>query len=292
MFSSTLEVMHQYFRDYPESIERQFRDVGLSSFPAVAAAEDLSDEARVIKPSVHESDAVLGIRSRAGDEFVLIFEVLRKPAEEKLRHWVRYVADVHDRCKVPVVLVVICNDRSTAKWASRPIRIGTDFWPSCVVSPLVLGPHNVRIPEGPIGEANLAPTHLGVIAHGKDPCVVGVLEPLAATLYELDEDRRVRIALEIQLALLEPTAARVWRNLTGFVTIDPDVMRSHPLLGDIIWAVETRGRAKGLLNLLEEREIRLTDLQRERILAVHDRELLRGWLRAAMLIGDADELFE
>jgi len=75
---------------------------------------------------------------------------------------------------------------------------------------------------------------------------MGVLEPFAATLYKLDEAVRVRIALEIQLALLEPAAARAWRNLMGFITVDFDVMRSHPVLGDVIRAVEARGRARAM----------------------------------------------
>lgn len=236
MFSSTFEVMHRYFREYPEGIEQVFRGAGITSFPDVAA----------VNRTERRFDCALRVRTKSGDAFVLIFEALRGPTEDKLRRWSRYLTDLHDLRKVHVMLVVVCNDHATAEWASRPFTIGTDFWRSCVVRPLVLGPHNIPMPGGPVGEADLAPALLGVIAHGRDPRVVGVLEPFAATLYELDEADRVRIALEIQLALLEPTAARVWRNLMGFITVDLDAMRSHPVLGDVIRVVEARGRASAM----------------------------------------------
>jgi hypothetical protein len=228
--------MRQYFRDYPQSIERLFRGAGFTSFPEVAAIELTECHAR----------SALTVRAEEGDEFVLIFETLREPSVERLRGWGRCLTDVYHRREVPVLLVVICNDHDTAEWASRPIEVGTDFWASCEIRPLVLGPHNVALPEGPVSEADLGSTLLGVIAHGRDPRVVGVLEALAATLYELDEATRVRLAVEFQAALVEPVAARTWRNLMGFITVDLDVLRAHPVVGEVIRAAEARARARGV----------------------------------------------
>lgn len=231
MFSSSFEVMHRYFHAHPEGIEQVFRAAGITSFPEEAA----------VNRAERQYDSALRVRTKSGDAFVLIFEALRGPSEDKLRQWSRYLTDLRALRRAHGLLVVICNDHATAEWASQPFLIGTDFWCSCVVRPLVLGPHNIPVPEGPIGEADLAPALLGMIAHGRDPRIVGVLEPFAAVLYEFDEASRARIALEVQLALLEPTAARVWRNLMGFVTVDLDVLRSHPVLGDVIRAAEAKG---------------------------------------------------
>jgi hypothetical protein len=51
------------------------------------------------------------------------------------------------------------------------------------------------------------------------------------------------------------------------------------------------GVAGSVLAVLDDRQIELTGAQRERILAVHDLEMLRRWHRAAMHVGSADELF-
>lgn len=308
MVSSSHEAMHRYFRDTPESIDQLFRGVGFTSFPDIVATEDLSGDVTAIVPTERQADSVLRVRSKDGGEFVLIFEAQRREAEEKLTRWPQYITNLYDRHEVPVILVVICHDRATAEWAERPIHIGTDFWTSGKIYPLVLGPHNVPLPTGPIGEGDLALAMLGAITHGDDPAVTGILEPLAATLYEADEATRKKFSLFIQLALVEPIAARTWRNLMGFITIDEEALRENPVLGEVVEVLEAKAEAKGeargeargeakgeveaLLTVLDERQIPVAEAQRERILAVHDREMLRRWLRLALHVEVADELFD
>lgn len=94
----------------------------------------------------------------------------------------------------------------------------------------------------------------------------------------------------------------------GFITVDEETMRESPVYSEFLEGVEARAEAKGVaegkvegkvegvaesvLDVLDDRQISLTEVQRERILAVHDREMLRRWLRAAMHVGSADELFD
>jgi hypothetical protein len=291
--------MHRYFRDNPESIDQLFRGVGHVSFPDVVAAEDLSGDVTAIDPTERQADSVLKVRTKEGDEFVLIFEAQRRKVDEKLTRWPQYITNLYDRHELPVILVVICNDHATAEWADRPILIGKDFWTSCKVYPLVLGPHNVPLLDGPVTEANLALAVLGTITHGKDPDVAGILEPIAATLYKADEATRKKLSLYVQLALVEPIAARTWRNLMAFITVDEETLRESPVLNEVVEGLEAKAEAKGLaegvagsvLAVLDDRQIELTGAQRERILAVHDLEMLRRWHRAAMHVGSADELF-
>ena len=85
--------------------------------------------------------------------------------------------------------------------------------------------------------------------------------------------------------------------------IDMELLRSNPVLGKMLEQAETeaeaRGEAKGfakrvasaLLIVLDEREIPLTDVHRERIHAMTDAEQLMGLVRAALHVGSADELF-
>jgi predicted transposase YdaD len=98
----------------------------------------------------------------------------------------------------------------------------------------------------------------------------------------------------------------------GFITVDEETLRENPVYGELLEGLEAKAEAKGVaegkakgvaegkvegvaesvLDVLEDRQISLTEVQRERILAVHDREMLRRWLRAAMHVGSADELFD
>jgi hypothetical protein len=296
MVSSSHESMHHYFRDSPESIDQLFRGVGFTLFPDIVATEDLSGDVTMIEPVPRQADSVLKVRTKAGDEFVLIFEAQQGRPEEKRFRWPQYVTSLYDRHELPIILVVICNDRSTAVWAARPITIGTEFWNCCQVRPLVLGPDEIPFPSAPIGEADLALAVLGVITHGKDRRVAGILEPLAAALHKVDEATRNKFALEIQSALTEPAFAQLWKELMNFVTVNEETMRDNPVYGEFLEEFEAKAEAMGeaasVLTVLEERRIPVDDAQRARILAVHDRQMLLRWLRLALRVGDADELFD
>ena len=53
-----------------------------------------------------------------------------------------------------------------------------------------------------------------------------------------------------------------------------------------------QGYAEGLLDLLEVREIEVSDEVRERIGACEDIELAEAWLVRAMKVGRAEDVFE
>jgi hypothetical protein len=295
MVSLSHEAMHRYFRDNPENIDQLFRQIGFRSFPDIAGTEDLSGDVTMIDPTLRQADSVLRVRTKGEGEFVLIFEAQRRPAEEKRTRWPQYITSLYDRHEVPVLLVVICHDEATAEWASQAIVVETDFWRSCMVNPLVIGPHNVPLPKGRIREADLAFVVLSVITHGKDPRVAGILEPLAATLHKADEATRNMFSQAVELALVEPSAAEIWRNLM-FIKVDEETLRESAMYGELVEGLEAKAEAKGeatsVLAILEERQVEVADVQRERILAVYDREMLHRWLRAAMHVASADELFD
>jgi hypothetical protein len=296
--------MHHYFRDNPESIDQLFRGVGFKSFPDVVATEDLSGDVTMLDPVPRQADSVLKARTKAGDEFVVIFEAQQGRPQEKRIRWPQYITSLHDRHELPVVLVIVCNDRATAVWAARPITIETDFWRSCEVRPLVIGPDEVPLLNGPISETDLVLAVFGVITHGKESSVAGILEPLAAALHKTDEATRNKFAFEVQSALVEPAVAQKWKELMMLMTTDVESVRANPVLGEVLRKVEdeakaegvaegrAEGVAEGVLTVLEDREIEVTEAQRARILAVHDRDMLRRWLRLALHVGVADELFD
>jgi len=81
-----------------------------------------------------------------------------------------------------------------------------------------------------------------------------------------------------------------------FITVDEEALRENPVYSKVVERIEAKAEAEGVaesvLDILEERQVEIADVQRERILAVHDREMLRRWLRAAMHVGSVDELFD
>ena len=92
----------------------------------------------------------------------------------------------------------------------------------------------------------------------------------------------------------------IGKELVNFITVNEETMRANPVYGEFLEEfeakAEARGEAKGeaeaVLTVLDERRISVAEAQRERILAVHDREMLRRWLRLALHVGDAEEFFD
>lgn len=294
MVTSLHEVMHRYFRDNPESVDQLFRAIGFTSFPDIVGAEDLSGDVTMLTPTPRQADSVLKMRTKADDEFVLIFEAQRRPAEEKRTRWPQYVTSLYDRHKIPIVLVVVCHDTITASWASRPIVISTDFWTSCTVRPLVLGPSNVPLPTGPIAEADLPLAVFGVITHGADSDVTGILDEVATALKKVGGATQEKFSWMIELALTEPSAEQKWSDIM-MLDIDRESLREHPRIGGIMDELEAEAKAEGLaegiLTVLDARGIVLTAEQRANVLAVTDQELLLRWLRAAADAPNAARLF-
>jgi len=158
---------------------------------------------------------MLTVQTSHGDEFVLVIELLREPDEVKRNWWPRYLTGLYAHHKVPIVLAVLCHDDVTADWAARPIVVGTDFWTSLEVRPLVLGPRDLPLPEGPICEAELPLAVLGVITHGDDPRVGRVLEEVAVALKAVDAAVRDQFSSMISRALREPSAVEKWGELAA-----------------------------------------------------------------------------
>ena len=284
--------MHQYFRDNPESIEHTFRGIGFDSFPDITSSIEISGDVTVLEPTERRADSVLRMTTKAGDRFIMIFEAQRERSEEKRARWPQYLTNLYDRHKEPVVLVVVCHDRATAAWAEKPISLGPDFWATCVVNPLVLGPHNVPAPTGPISEEDLPLAVFGVITRGKDPEVAGILGGVAEALQKTDEKTRENFVLYIQLALTDPFVAEEWKNM---MSLEVETVRSNPVLGKMLEQAETEAEARteagAVFTVLDERGIVLTDAHRERILAITDLKQLTRMLRAAMHVDSAEELF-
>ncbi len=84
---------------------------------------------------------------------------------------------------------MVCQDRKTARWAKKTIRIGTPQWTSLTMHPLVLGPHNVPLVTDPAKAAEVVPlATLSATTHGREPNAAAILKALASAMKTLDED--------------------------------------------------------------------------------------------------------
>ncbi|MFD7241258.1 hypothetical protein [Streptomyces massasporeus] len=142
MVTSTHETSHRIFQDHPEVLTPAFKALGLAP-PAKAIIEALTPDATEIKPLERRVDTVLKVEPSEGDGFLIAIEAQTAPSRDKGSSWSYYVAYLHAKFRLPVLLVVVCRNGPTASWAAGPFESRVGTWATQVTRPFVLGPDNV-----------------------------------------------------------------------------------------------------------------------------------------------------
>ncbi|WP_328938457.1 hypothetical protein [Streptomyces tauricus] len=191
---------------------------------------------------------------------------------------------------MPPVLLVVCQDKSTASWAAEPIRIGPSTHTSIAVFPLVLGPDNLPAIIDPDEAAqDLGLSVFSALTHAKDPALPAILDALATALVDTGGEIAKDWAEFIEIGLGDPRTRALWRNLMATYT------SRFPGSGTIIEESINRGlaqsRAEDIVRLLTLRGIDIPEAARERITGCADLETLGTWFDRAVTATDVEELF-
>lgn len=198
------ENLVEMFRDRPDfAADLLAGTLGITVPPfekARVSPGDLND----IMPTEFRADLVVSLTR--GDKVVLavIVEAQLRTDARKRRSWPAYVGTLYARLGCPVVLLVVCPNRKAARWCAMPIAFGI---PNLVLTPLVLGPHQVpavldiaaarRVPELAI---------LSVLTYGdRSPDQRLIFEAFLSVLSAFDDDHAERYT-EVILATLQATA--------------------------------------------------------------------------------------
>ncbi|WP_329547137.1 hypothetical protein OG548_25865 [Streptomyces sp. NBC_01356] len=290
MVSSLHEAMHRVFREDPGLFARATRALDIPPFETPISATPLPTDLTENQPVERRVDTLLRIKA-AGGEYLLAVEAQGKPDPDKHSSWAYYMAHLYAKYKLPPVLLVVCQDRKTANWAARPVKIGPPQWPALTLHPLVLGPGNVPVIDTPDAAARDIPlTVLSAVLHGRDRNVDDILKPLAAALRGLaasDPDTATLFTELTSQGLDKTEAIKIWRQL---VAADTSFFTSS-LSQEIRAEGEARGRVKDILLLLEGRSIPVSDTDRERITTCDDLDTLDRWFRRAITATSTTEVF-
>lgn len=307
------EILHNIFREDSQLFSRVLRFVEVS-FPEpheiIVGNIDSTETRKVLDRRI---DTVLEAQTEDGP-FLIAIEAQNRPDKLKLRNWAYYPAYLHELKGCPVVVIVVCRDEATARWARKPYCIGLPDRPSLVSTPIVVGPDNLptitdvaRVVEDPYFAI------LCALAHARNPEIGGILEALAAALARLEDSDFSRQLFEIIERGLEDTPALdLWRKAVSYIPIT--------MLPRSKWAQENiakgrevgreegfaegreegvaLGRAEGeavgitesVLRFLDYRGIRMTPAIRARISACTDVEMAKTWLDEALAIEDINQL--
>ncbi|WP_189214811.1 MULTISPECIES: hypothetical protein [Streptomyces] len=318
MVTSTHETSHRIFQDHPEVLAPVFEALGLPP-PLKAVIEALTPDATEIRPLERRVDTVLKVEPSEGDGFLLAIEAQTKRAPDKGANWAYYVSYLHAKFDLPVLLVTVCRNRSTATWAAGPFECRVGPWATQVTRPFVLGPDTVpRITDESEVAREPALATLSAVVHSESKDIAPILELLARGMRSFDKATATYWSEWVDIGLEDTPARETWRELAKMVityfpgrgTIYEEAYLDGKAKGEAeglakgeaaglakgeaagLAKGEARGEAKGVLRILELRGLPVSDDLRRRITTCTDLFRMDDWLNRAGTVERAEDLFD
>lgn len=296
MVTSAHEGMHRIFQERPEILTPVFRTLGLP-LTEKATVEVITGDATETRPLARHVDTVLRVGPSDGDDFLLAVEAQGKQDPKKEASWAYYVAYLQSKYRLPVLLLVVCRDRATAKWAAGPFDCETRGWTAQRTYPLVIGPDNLPvITDARTAAEKPAMAAFSALTHANDPDADAILDAMGQALKDMTGEAADYFYQFLDVTLAETPAGAKWRNIMGFVNYFPGrghVMEKAYLAGEAEGQAKGRaeGKRDGILRVLEVRELPIPNTARDRITSCTDLARLDDWLDRAGTVTDVEELF-
>lgn len=284
--------MHRIFQERPEILTPIFDVLGIA-LPDKAAAYAIATDVTETRPMARHADTVLRIDPSDGGDFILIVESQERRDVKKESSWPYYVAYIQSKYRLPVLLLVVCRDRATTKWAVGPFECGARGWTAQRTYPLVVGPDNLpMVIDARTAAEKPAMAAFSALAHANSPDIDAILDALGHALAGMDWSAAGYFYQFLDSALGETPSGDKWRHIMTFVNYFPGrgtVLEKAYLEGQATG--EATGEAKGILRVLEVRGLAISDNVRERITSCTDLERLNDWLDRSGTVEHAEDLF-
>lgn len=218
----------------------------------------------------------------------VVVEVQLRTDDDKRFSWPVYVSNIRYRRRCPTLVLVVCPDEDTAGWAAEPIVLG----PGSVTTPLALGAQLVPVVTDPV-QAAICPERavLSALAHGvKHRHWRQVVEAAWTALQAVDQDH-FDLYADMVHAALSGASRRYLEELMNVTVSEPlsPLFRPHWVRGRAEGRAEAGARA--VLAVLAARGIEVPDIAMQRITTCTDLDQLDAWVRRAVAVSSAQELF-
>ncbi|WP_406172758.1 hypothetical protein [Streptomyces sp. NBC_00996] len=157
------------------------------ALPDKATVYAIVSDATESRPLERHIDTVLRVSPSDGDDFLLAVEAQERRDPKKASSWAYYVAYLRAKYGLPVLLLVVCRDRATAKWATGPFDWGARGWTVQWTYPLVVGPDNLPvITDARTAAAKPAMAAFSALAHANSSDIDAILDALGRALAGMD----------------------------------------------------------------------------------------------------------
>lgn len=286
------DTLHGFLPAHPHALDRALEIIGLGISPGVTAVPLPADASGAPKMFTRAMDTVFRVmRPEGAKPFILLVEAQTERDDLKETSWPYYVAYLRDKYKLEVVLLVLCTDATTAKWAAQPLSTGIGRATQTTV-PHVLCPDNVpRITTRQEAARDLDFAAFSVWIHSKDADIEGILTSVGEALAEKADSESRNLAGQIEDGLGTEFAREIWRHLMSSLFT--------PIRGTIVGDAQIAGleegcvkkEAENLLHLLERRGLPVTQETRERVTSCTDLPTLDLWFDRAIDAATTEAVF-
>ena len=239
------------------------------------------------------ADAVIVAGSARDPVRAVIVEAQKRTLSVKPLQWARYAAQLWTFLRCPVDVLVICPDAKSAFWYARPVPTSL---PGYTHLPIVLPPSAVPAITSPDEVASRpAMAALSVAYHGAN---LAVSQAFVDGIQQLSTDHVLKY-YEHAFNMAPLAVQRILEHLVNSDTwpVYSPFAKEHFGRGKREGKKEGRregkaeSKAEDILDVLEARNLHVTDAERERIAGCTDLKQFRNWLRRAITIEKASDLF-
>lgn len=275
----------ELFRSQPRLVAELLQGPLGLELPTFSAARVESGALTQLNPAELRADLVVSLDMGEQPALGVVIEMQRERDDDKLFSWPAYGVSLRHRLRCPVCLLVVTQNESVQRWASRPIGLG----PGSAFRPLVLGPSSVPVIDTLEGARRIPELAvLSSMVHGGSSNVemaVKIALAAAGAARELDRDHFLLYFGLISSALSAAGRKAFQMDSHGQRFFDESQRQSFA-------RGEASGRAADVLDVLDARGLDITDAQRQRVLGCSDLQTLARWLRRAVTVSSTSALFE
>lgn len=255
----------------------------------VMASNDLSE----CPSTEYRADAVALLKRDGKIAQAVVVEIQQSEDKNKRFSWPAYVTNLRAQMRCPADVLVLCPTDTIAKWSRQPITFTNS---GSLMFPIAIGPIDMpQVVDPAEAAANPELATFSAISHGgRGRFGAQVLQTWLESLRNLDDDR-IRLYFDYASSVMSEIAREHLEALmmTGTYEYQSDFAKKY--YGDGIAAGEARGEARGeasaVLTVLAARGIAVSDEVAAKILSCTDLDRLTTWVRRAVTVTKAEELF-
>jgi putative methionine-R-sulfoxide reductase with GAF domain len=251
--------------------------------PEFTEVTHTSAECTDSKPRVYNADGAYVLRNGTEKVLAVVVERQHKREEDKFWTWPVYHATVRSQVGCPTVLLVLCPTDSVARYFTGPIATG---YPGDRMTPVVLGPSRTPLVVDPV-QARVLPELAVLSAKAHGDADHRALDAVMAALDVVPSDDRA-FYYDYVLAGRSNAARKYLEDLMSVETYEwqSDFARKYVGIG------REEGVADSVILILEERGLVVSDDVRARVESCDDLNTLNSWVRKAVKVARAEDLFD